>query len=187
MMGNCKENQILTFWFLTYRCAVLTWVPPVPVLSEMPLRTGLTFCRCVGSAVSSQGCARRALVTQQEVSCHRVAILVLWWYSLLLEGPGKRSCKKLREKESRLSTESTAVTKSLMKPMSCTAPLWLKVEIFLYVRGPAKPKLPVSKSWKKGHSCKVEAARPGGHAGFKGHFIEWCSGTYRKLLPRDNF
>ena len=92
----------------------------MPVLGKMLLRTGLALCGSGSGAVAFHRRTRRALVAHEEVGRHRVAVLVLWRYVLLLEGPGKGSCEELQEGESRFSTESTAVTKSLMKPISCT-------------------------------------------------------------------
>lgn len=46
----------------TYRGAVLTCVPPVPVLREMHLGAGLALCGRVGGAVSLHGRPWRALV-----------------------------------------------------------------------------------------------------------------------------
>lgn len=103
-------------------------LPPVPGLSKMLLGTGLALCGSVSGAVLFNRRTRRALVAHEEVGRHRVAVLVLRQYVLLLEGPGKRSCEELQQRESRFSTESTAVTKSLMKPISCT-----ELNVFFFV------------------------------------------------------
>lgn len=94
-------------WPHTYRGAVLAFLPPVPVLGEMPVRTGLALCGHVGSAVSFHRCARWALVTREERGCRGVTVLVRWLFSLLLKGPGERSCQKLQEKESKSLQELT--------------------------------------------------------------------------------
>lgn len=119
---------------LAHRGAVLAGVPPVPVFSKMPLRTDLALCGCVGGAVSLHSGARRALVAQQEVRGHRVAVLVLRQYVRLLKGPGERCCEKLQKKErSVLNTESTAVTTSLKKPISCTQLLFGIMSKYYYI------------------------------------------------------
>jgi len=130
----------------------------------MPLRTGLALCGRVSGAVSFHGCAGRTLVTQQEVRCDRVAVLVLWRYGLLLEGPGERGCEELQEKE-QMVWWKFRVTTSRMKVISRTAPLWLKFQIFVHFGTLANPELTVRRSWTRSQSCKVEA--PGGHAVLK--------------------
>lgn len=46
----------------TYRGTILARVPPVPVLSKMPVGTGLALRGRVGGAVLSNRCPRRTLV-----------------------------------------------------------------------------------------------------------------------------
>lgn len=100
-------------------------VPPVPVLGKMPLGTGLALGRRGGRAVSLHGRAGRTLVAQQDVGRDGLAVLVLGRHGRLLEGPGERSREELREEECGFTTESTTVTKALMRVVSGAAPLWL--------------------------------------------------------------
>lgn len=71
----------------------------MPVLSKVPLGTRLAFRRRVSGTMPSHSRAGWALVAQQEVRGHGVAVLVLRGRSLLLEGPGERCCEELRERE----------------------------------------------------------------------------------------
>ena len=115
LMGLFRRNQReAIFGPGTYRGAVLTRIPPVPVLSKVPLGTGLALGGRVSGAVSHHGRARRTLVAQEEFGRHRVAVLVLGQNFLLLEGPGERSCEELkgREEGGGHSTQLTVVTKS---------------------------------------------------------------------------
>lgn len=121
-------------WPGTYRGTVLTRVPPVPVLSKMPLGTGLALCGRVGGAVLCHGRARRTLVAQEELRRHGVTVLVLRRYGRLLEGPGERRCEELQGREGNGALSQQQWQNLLMKtPLSCTAPLWLQVQIFLCI------------------------------------------------------
>lgn len=107
------KTLVWCVWPHTYRGAVLACISPVPILSKMLLRTGLALCGSVGGAVSFHGCTRGALVTHQEVRCHRVMVLVLWWHIVVLECPGKGGCDELQDTERDLSSVPIAVAKNL--------------------------------------------------------------------------
>lgn len=80
--------------FLTHRCAVLACLPPMPLLCEMHLWTGLAQCGCMNRTVLLYGRAWWTLVTQKQVRGDGVPVLVLLWHVLLLEGPRKRGCEE---------------------------------------------------------------------------------------------
>lgn len=80
---------------------------------------------------------------------------------LAAERPRREKLSKAARERKQVTsgTDSTAVTKSLMKPISWTASLWQKNQIFLYFGALANPKIPVRMSLMQGQSSKA----PGGH------------------------
>ncbi len=85
-----------------------------------------------------------------------------------------KSCKR---KEKRLTSKSTAVTKISNETHLVHSSSLAKGSngFFLYFGALASPELPVTTSWKKGQSCKVEA--PGGHG-----VLKWFPLLYRERL-----
>lgn len=78
------SNQLL---LLTDRCAVLTALPPVPLLSKMMFRARAALSWAIGIAVTPDSRAWWALVTQMQLKAVWVTVLVLAWQGIM-DGPG---------------------------------------------------------------------------------------------------